>query len=592
MMGVYSKLQFLFQKRSARTNLKRLFLFIGVLVAVMFLFTALFQVISHMEGQDHSWVSGFYWTLVTMSTLGFGDIVFQSDLGRLFSAVVLVTGVVFLLVMLPFTFIQFFYAPWLEAQAQARAPRELPDTTRNHIIITAYNNVAISLIQKLDAFDYEYWLLVGDLNQALEISDMGYNVVYGSADDRDTWYNVRVEQAALVVANGNERVNTNVAFTVRELTETVPVVSFTGTEEATDILKLAGSDLVLNLSEMMGQALVRRVVSGSARVHVIGRFQELIIAEAPAIETPLVNKTLAQTRLREITGVNVVGLWERGGFKMAQSNTLITDSSILVMTGTLECLRNYDELMGIYHASDAPVVVIGGGRVGQVVARALKERRIAYKIIEKTPDEELPSEYQVQGDAASLDILQKAGIEQAHTVVITPNDDDTNIYLTLYCRRLRPDIQIISRATLDRNLHTLHRAGADFTLSYATMGANAVFNYMQRGELVMLAEGLNIFKVPVPSKMHNKRIRELNLRDETGLTIVGVEQGEERHLQPDPDFTLLKKQKLILIGTLTSEKKFWNCYNKGYPVEGRRRFEMKPGRAASKRVSDEQCGCD
>jgi hypothetical protein len=55
------------------------------------------------EGRQYSWVTGFYWTLTTMSTLGFGDITFHSDAGRLFSVVVLLSGIVFLLVMLPFT---------------------------------------------------------------------------------------------------------------------------------------------------------------------------------------------------------------------------------------------------------------------------------------------------------------------------------------------------------------------------------------------------------------------------------------------------------------------------------------------------------
>ena len=44
--------------------------------------------------------------------------------------VVILSGTIFLLVMLPFTFIQFFYAPWIEAQAAARTPRRLPEGTR------------------------------------------------------------------------------------------------------------------------------------------------------------------------------------------------------------------------------------------------------------------------------------------------------------------------------------------------------------------------------------------------------------------------------------------------------------------------------
>jgi len=594
MILITAELNFFFRKKSTRINLKRLFFFIIFLIAVVLIYTTLFQMISRMEDQEHSWVSGLYWVLVTMSTLGFGDIVFESDPGRLFSMIVLVTGVVFLLVMLPFTFIQFFYAPWLEAQAQARAPRKLPSDTRNHVLITKFNSVAISLIDVLKTFNYDYWIVIPDLSEALEVSDMGYEVVHGNVDDPDTWKRLQVEHAAMVVANDNERVNTNVVFTIRELSDLLPVVSFTNVDEAVDILKLAGSNLVLNLAEMMGQSLARRVVSGSARVHVIGRFQELVIAEAPAMETPLVGKTLKESKVREITGVNIVGIWERGEYRLANSDTVIRANSILVLVGTVPHLRKYDELMGIYHASDAPVVVLGGGRVGESVARSLKERQIPFKIVDRGKYLQAYQEHLISGDAADFQVLKKAGIDEAHTVIITPNQDDTNIYLTLYCRRLRPDMQIISRATLDRNLHTLRRAGADFSLSYSTMGANAIFNYLQRGEMVLLAEGLNIFKVKMPEKLCNKKISELELRDQTGCTIVGLEKNGEIIMHPEPDFRLSRVQKMILIGTLESEKKFWKYYSYGKPSEGKRKFfserlqmAMKQTRFGSGKWSDE-----
>jgi hypothetical protein len=56
------------------------------------------------EGRQFSWITGFYWTLTVMSTLGFGDITFASDLGFVFSMIVLLSGIVFLLIMLPFRF--------------------------------------------------------------------------------------------------------------------------------------------------------------------------------------------------------------------------------------------------------------------------------------------------------------------------------------------------------------------------------------------------------------------------------------------------------------------------------------------------------
>ena len=95
------------------------------------------------EHERHSWVTGFYWTLVVMSTLGFGDITFTSDTGRIFSIVVLLSGVVFLLVMLPFLFIRLFYAPWLEARVRLRAPREVPAAVEQHVIIAELDPIAL-----------------------------------------------------------------------------------------------------------------------------------------------------------------------------------------------------------------------------------------------------------------------------------------------------------------------------------------------------------------------------------------------------------------------------------------------------------------
>ena len=109
-----------------------------------------FHLLMLREGQEHTWITGFYWTLTVMSTLGFGDIIFHTDLGRMFSIVVLLSGMIFLLVLLPFTFIEFFYEPWMNAQAAARAPRKLPVGTRGHVLLTHYDAVTSALIRRLE----------------------------------------------------------------------------------------------------------------------------------------------------------------------------------------------------------------------------------------------------------------------------------------------------------------------------------------------------------------------------------------------------------------------------------------------------------
>jgi hypothetical protein len=131
------------------------------------------------ESKEFSWITGFYWTLTVMSTLGFDDITFTTDLGKMFSIIVLMSGIVFLLTMLPFTFIQFFYLPWLEAQARARAPRELPESTKGHVILTNYDSFAINLAEKFRQYHHEYVIVVEDVNQALELQDLDIKVAVG-----------------------------------------------------------------------------------------------------------------------------------------------------------------------------------------------------------------------------------------------------------------------------------------------------------------------------------------------------------------------------------------------------------------------------
>ncbi|HVR35012.1 MAG TPA: NAD-binding protein [Methylomirabilota bacterium] len=542
--------------RNSQRNLQLLLRFFLGLSALVILYSVLFHVIMGQEGQKHSWLTGLYWTLTVMSTLGFGDITFQSDVGRVFSIVVLLSGMISLLVVMPFTFIKFFYEPWMEAQAAARAPRSLPEDTRGHVILTHTDPVTMTLIHRLNTYGYPYVLLVSGLEEALRLYDGGYRIVLGELDDPETYRNARVGQAALVAATANDIINTNIAFTVRELSEKTPVIATANAETAEDILRLAGSTHVFRLGEMMGQSLARRTIGGDARAHIIGRFDQLLIAEATAAGTPLVGKTLAETHLRENVGINVVGLWERGRFEMPGPDSRLSAHSVLVLAGSAEQLKTYDELFCIYHVMGSPVVIIGGGRVGRATGTALLQRGIDYRIVEQRRERIRNPEKYIEGNAADLETLERAGIQGTPTVIITTHDDDTNIYLTIFCRRLRPDIQIISRATLERNVSTLHRAGADFVMSYASMGASVIFNLLERSDLLMLAEGLNVFRVKVPESLAGKNLVGTPIRKETGCSVIAVNDSSGLRINPDPNIELEQGAELILIGTVEAERAF------------------------------------
>jgi len=136
------------------------------------------------------------------------------------------------------------------------------------------------------------------------------------------------------------------------------------------------------------------------------------------------------------------------------------------------------------------------------LGRVFKSKGTSVHIVEKDaslrPQLEAVADQVFIGDAADRTVLERAGLLEAPSVLLSTNDDATNIYLAVYCRRLNPEVRIVSRITHERNLESIHRAGADLVLSYASLAVESIVALLQRRELVMLGEGVEFFAVPVP----------------------------------------------------------------------------------------------
>jgi len=296
-----------------RRNVATLAKFLVLLGAIIATFSVLFHLIMlHVEGQQHTWITGFYWTLTVMTTLGFGDITFHSDLGRLFSILVLLSGVFLLLIVLPFTFIRFFYAPWLEARMRLRAPRAVPAGTSGHVVLCGYDAIAPGLIERLELNGMPYFVLEPDPVVASTMHGDGISVIAGEIDSRVTYERVRVADACLVVANRSDTVNTNVVLTVREVAPHVPIAAIVDEEDSIDIVGLSGCNHVLPLKQRLGEMLANRINAGHARAYVIGALQGLQVAEFAVHNTGLAGKRIRDLQIRRAIGVNFIGVWERG----------------------------------------------------------------------------------------------------------------------------------------------------------------------------------------------------------------------------------------------------------------------------------------
>lgn len=121
------------------------------------------------------------------------------------------------------------------------------------------------------------------------------------------------------------------------------------------------------------------------------------------------------------------------------------------------------------------VIICGFGRIGQMVARKLKEERQTFVVIDNDPERiALAREMgflMYQGNATDEGVLQAAQIHQARSLATVLPNDAANVFITLTARELNPGLMILARGELPSTEKKLRLAGANHVVLPATIGA-------------------------------------------------------------------------------------------------------------------------
>lgn len=567
MKFIGSQLAYYLGDKDFKKNSKLLLKYLVLLGIVIVIYSVLFHFIMASEGQNHSWITGFYWTLTVMSTLGFGDITFASDLGRFFSIVVLLSGIVMLMIVLPFAFIRHFYIPLLESKKKNKVLRQVPAGTKNHILICAYDVIARDLTERLEQENTPYFVIENDLEKALKMHDDNVPVLLGELDDQETFNLGNIKDAKMVLINRDDFLNTKIILTIRELAPNVPIVAIATLIESVDVQQLSGADHVLPVKKWLGEQLANRVNTQHAESHAIGQYEDLLIAELPIYNTPFVSQRIREMDLRQRFGVSIVGIWERGRLQPIAGNEILTQESILVVIGHREQLQNIDELFHDYNVNPHPVLLIGAGRVGLAAAKSLHKNGVLVNVVDKDPEvckKVSPFCNKVfLGDASDYQLLKRAGILEAPSVLLSTHDDTMNIYLASYCRQLNNDVRIVSRISEARNVDIIQKAGANFVLSYSTLGSEAVLSISKGQELTVLGEGFTLFIIPIPKSLEGKTLAASNIGAKTGLSVIAIKENSEVMTLLSSQTILPHGAEIVMLGNIEMKHKFNKIYVKG-----------------------------
>ncbi|HOK58293.1 MAG TPA: ion channel [Methanothrix sp.] len=116
-------------------------------IVVVTAYSAIYMILMRHEGRPElaNPVNAVYWVIMTMTTVGYGDIVFRSPVGYLFSIVVSLTGIVMV-----FAFVlPGLVTPWFEHLGR-ELPERVPEWMSDHILICGYGPMVERLAERLD----------------------------------------------------------------------------------------------------------------------------------------------------------------------------------------------------------------------------------------------------------------------------------------------------------------------------------------------------------------------------------------------------------------------------------------------------------
>ena len=164
------------------------------------------------------------------------------------------------------------------------------------------------------------------------------------------------------------------------------------------------------------------------------------------------------------------------------------------------------------------------------------------------------------GDALDSRILEEAGVTDAQAAILALDTDSATMFATVILKDLAPDVPVIARVNRAENVERIHRAGADFVMSYASLGSNKIFNLLKRSDVLMLAEGLDIFRMETPKSIVGKTLAELAVRRETGCSVVAYITNGDMSINPDPYEPIPAGSEIIVVGNVESEDTFLKRY--------------------------------
>jgi voltage-gated potassium channel len=234
----------------------------------------------------------------------------------------------------------------------------------------------------------------------------------------------------------------------------------------------------------------------------------------------------------------------------------------LLLAGELEQILGKTRMTrDINHITDH-IIVVGYGRIGRILSASLHRKQRPFVIVEGDAERCREAHDRgylyVNGDATDDEVLLRAGVARARTLVSALPNDANNVFITLTSRNLNSKLKIIARAEHSTSERKLRQAGADQIVMPSTIGAQQMGRMITRPHTADLLERLaesgtlsfeaDEIEIPQQHSLVGKTLRESGApTDFEVLILAGKHASGEISLGTDPNCRLAPRDVLLIV---------------------------------------------
>jgi voltage-gated potassium channel len=311
-------------------------------------------IVGYMLIEQWTWIDAFYMTTITISTVGFGEILPLSSAGRVFTIVLIMAGVAIIAYAASVLGTYLFEAGFAGSFRRRRMERQL-QALNNHVIVVGFGRVGRHAARSLHG-EARYPLVVLDTeDEAIaQARTEGFFAMQLDATTDEALQRVGIERAkGLLVTTGSDTTNLFVVLSARELNRQLRIVARASEQANENKMRRAGANHVVmphNIGGVrMANSMVRPkvtevmdVVSADSGVHFL--IEEIQLRNA----SPLIGQSVGDARLRQRSGVTLIGVVRASGeviLEVDPTTTMQIGDQLIVM-GTRSNMREFEKLVG------------------------------------------------------------------------------------------------------------------------------------------------------------------------------------------------------------------------------------------------------